>query len=259
MFLKEMMSVILISVHISLNVQVYLSLMGNKIERKGHCVLWGSDVLDGGEEPNQKEELYEMLEENIHNILIEKSKIEEKINEKLIKFQDDEKLLQLKQRMKEIFKEPNMPDPVFSIDNSLQGSHPIFDLDASPTYEKNEYSKRKEKENGIKSIAKQTVDLPLETTKDESFLEEAIFSTQEAGRREVFNDDERTILFRMNIQSLAPGLEIDTSVLGILEDKTQEINKKIDAEYDRFHEMLSIQMQNDVRKKMQMEDVELVY
>ncbi|GJR69414.1 hypothetical protein Tco_0015479 [Tanacetum coccineum] len=52
--------------------------------------------------------LYEMLEENIHSILIEKSEIEEKINENLIKFQDDEKLLQLKQRMKDIFKEPDI-------------------------------------------------------------------------------------------------------------------------------------------------------
>nr|GEU33417.1 hypothetical protein [Tanacetum cinerariifolium] len=51
-----------------------------------------------------------MLEENIHNILIEKSEIEEKINENLINFQDDEKLLQLKQRMKEIFKEPDIPE-----------------------------------------------------------------------------------------------------------------------------------------------------
>ncbi|GKC71749.1 hypothetical protein Tco_1117632 [Tanacetum coccineum] len=51
-----------------------------------------------------------MLEENINNILIEKSEIEEKINYSLIKFQDDEKLLQLKQRMKDIFKEPDMPD-----------------------------------------------------------------------------------------------------------------------------------------------------
>ncbi|GJU23404.1 hypothetical protein Tco_1156746 [Tanacetum coccineum] len=68
------------------------------------------DDVGEGEEPNQKEELYEMLEENINNILIEKSKIIEKINESLIKFQDDEKLLQLKQRMKDIFKEPDMPE-----------------------------------------------------------------------------------------------------------------------------------------------------
>nr|GEY51082.1 peptidase C48, SUMO/sentrin/Ubl1 [Tanacetum cinerariifolium] len=104
----------------------------------------------------------------------------------------------------------------------------------------------------------------------------------------VFNDDERTILFGMNIQSLAPGLEIDTSVIDayvsmlnyeekfkmsnmtrhffytsmmvprILKDKTKDIDKKIDAHYDRFHEMLSIQMENDV-EKMQMDDVELVY
>ncbi|GKC37448.1 hypothetical protein Tco_1049832 [Tanacetum coccineum] len=40
------------------------------------------DDVGEGEEPNQKEELYEMLEENINNIFIEKSEIEEKINEK---------------------------------------------------------------------------------------------------------------------------------------------------------------------------------
>ncbi|GJU36105.1 peptidase C48, SUMO/sentrin/Ubl1 [Tanacetum coccineum] len=92
----------------------------------------------------------------------------------------------------------------------------------------------------------------------------------------------------MNIQSLARGLEIDTSVIdvyitilnyeekfkmmnmkrhffytsmmvpGILEDKTTEIDKKIDAQYERFHEMLLIQMENDV-EKMQMEDVELAF
>nr|GEU70885.1 hypothetical protein [Tanacetum cinerariifolium] len=103
-------------------------------------------------------------------------------------------------------------------------------------------------------------------------------------KEEVFNDGEHTILFIMNIQSL---LDIDTSVIdayaslliyeekfkmmnmkrhffftsmmvpGILEDKTKEIDKKIDAQYDKFHEMLSFQMQNDI-ERMQMEDVELI-
>nr|GEZ20834.1 reverse transcriptase domain-containing protein [Tanacetum cinerariifolium] len=36
---------------------------------------------------------------------------------------------------------------------------------------------------------------------------------KKAQQEVVFNDDECTILFRMNIQSLAPGLEIDTSVI----------------------------------------------
>nr|GEX92541.1 leucine-rich repeat protein kinase family protein [Tanacetum cinerariifolium] len=40
----------------------------------------------------------------------------------------------------------------------------------------------------------------------------------------------------------------EKKVPGILEDKTKEIDKKIDAQYDRFHEMLSIQMENDVEK-----------
>ncbi|GKD45956.1 hypothetical protein Tco_1270601, partial [Tanacetum coccineum] len=93
-------------------------------------------------------------------------------------------------------------------------------------------------------------------TEYEKLLGRSLFSTQEEKEEEVFNDDERTILFRMNILSLAPRLEIDIQVLGILEDKTKEIENKIDAQY--VHEMLSIQMQNDI-EKMQMEDVELVY
>nr|GEW72847.1 peptidase C48, SUMO/sentrin/Ubl1 [Tanacetum cinerariifolium] len=128
---------------------------------------------------------------------------------------------------------------------------------------------------GLKSkYVNKTVDPGVELTKDEKLLGRSIFSTQE--------EEE------MNIQSLAPGLEIDTSVIdvyvsiinyeenfkmtnmkrhffytpimvpGILEDKTKEIDKKIDAQYDRFHEMLSIQMENDI-EKMQMEDVELIY
>ncbi|GKA84341.1 peptidase C48, SUMO/sentrin/Ubl1, partial [Tanacetum coccineum] len=348
-------------------------------------------------------ELYEMLEENINNILIEKSEIEEKINESLIKFQDDEKLLQLKQRMKDIFKEPDMPEylsssssesdddnddgsqladeneesyrkethsndeddveiiaevqkdernethytaecsekkdeqetgtskkdeadnnkeegmankkatnqkineeidpfddpkfgeyyiqnehlfvptqtsaekkkdqtddvnwdsfleneeeiirkgrefsaeirkkaqqqereqkrkgkkekdqigsssqesPVFGIDNSLQGSQPTFDLGASPTYEKMKILSEKKKKMGLKSkYVNKTVDPAVELTEDEKLLGRSIFSTQEEEEEEVFNDNEGLILFRMNIQSLAPGLEIDTSVIDVL-------------------------------------------
>ncbi|GJS12057.1 hypothetical protein Tco_0368853 [Tanacetum coccineum] len=98
------------------------------------------------------------------------------------------------------------------------------------------------------------MDLSVPLTEYEKLLGRSLFSTQEEKEEEVFNDDERTILFRMNILSLAPRLEIDIQVPGILEDKTKEIENKIDAQY--VHEMLSIQMQNDV-EKMQMEDVEL--
>ncbi|GJV83465.1 hypothetical protein Tco_1523363 [Tanacetum coccineum] len=160
-------------------------------------------------------------------------------------------------------------------DNSLQGSQPTFDLGASPTYEKMKILSEKKKKMGLKSkYVNKTVDPVVELTKDEKLLGRSIFSTQQ--------EEE------MNIQSLAPGLEIDTSVIdvyvsilnyeekfkmpnmkrnffytsmmvpGILEDKTIEIDKKIDAQYDRFHEMLSIQMEDDI-EKMQMEDVELLY
>ncbi|GJR16287.1 peptidase C48, SUMO/sentrin/Ubl1 [Tanacetum coccineum] len=315
------------------------------------------DDVGEGEEPNQKEELYEMLEENINNILIEKSEIEEKINESLIKFQDDEKLLQLKQRMKDIFKEPDMPEYLSSSSSESDDDND----DGSQLADENEESYRKETHSNdeddveiiaevqkdernethytaeckneeeiirkgpefsfeIRKKAQQQereqkrkgkkekdqigsssqaspifgienslqVDPAVELTKDEKLLGRSIFSTQEEKEEEVFNDNEGLILFRMNVQSLAPGLEIDTSVIdvyvsilnyeekfkmtnmkrhffytsmmvpGILEDKTKEINKKIDAQYDRFHEMLLIQMENDV-EKMQMEDVELAF
>ncbi|GJU39460.1 peptidase C48, SUMO/sentrin/Ubl1 [Tanacetum coccineum] len=421
-----------------------------------------AEILDDvgeKEENEEKEELYELLEESIESILIDKAEIEEKINENLIKFQNDERLIQLRDKMKVIFKEPNIPEyhsssstesddddddnsqvgddneksygtqtdsveedhvqivtetqqeernnlqyndeendekdeqetgtskeadnikeerkankkatnqkineeidpfddptfgeyylqnehlfvptqtsaekkdqtddinwdsfleneeeiirkgrefsaeirknaqqqererkrkgkrekdqigsssqesPVFGIDNSLQGSQPTFDLGASPTYEKMKILIKNKKKMGLKSkYVNKTVDPAVELTEDEKLLGRSIFRTQEEEEEEVFNDDEGLILFRMNIQSLAPGLEIDTSVIdvyvsilnyeekfkmmnmkrhffytsmmvpGILEDKTTEIDKKIDAQYDRFHEMLLIQMEND--------------
>nr|GEW23536.1 peptidase C48, SUMO/sentrin/Ubl1 [Tanacetum cinerariifolium] len=334
-------------------------------------------------------ELYELIEESIESILIDKSEIKEKINENLIKFENDERLIQLRDRMKsygtqtdsveedhvkivteaqqeernnlqyideendekgvsqsedELMKDENtgccekkdeeetgtskkdeannnneeeneeeiirkgrefsaeqrkkarqqererkrkgkkekdqigsssQDSPVFGIDNSLLGSQPTFDIGASLTYEKMKILSEKKKRMRLKSkYVNKTVDPAVELTKDEKLLGRSIFTTQE--EKEV------------NIQSLAPGLEIDTSVIdvyvsilnyeenfkmtnmkcyffctsmmvpGILEDKTKEIDKKIDARYDRFHEMLSIQMENDV-EKMQMEDVELVH
>ncbi|GJU25544.1 peptidase C48, SUMO/sentrin/Ubl1 [Tanacetum coccineum] len=391
--------------------------------KKGRCLLWASDVLNEiqddvgeGEEPNQTEELYEMLEENIHIILTEKSEIEEKINENLIKFQDDEKLLQLKQWMKEIFKEPDMPKYLSSSSSEYDDDND----DGSQLADENKESYRKEKhsndEDDVEIIAEIQKDernethytaeyeqetgtskkdeadnnkeegmankkatnqkineeidpfddpkfgeyyiqnehlfVPTQTSAEkkkdqtddvnwDSFLEneeeiirkgrefsaeirkkaqqqererkrkgkkekdqigsssqespvfgidnslQAIELTEDEKLlgRSIFNTQEEE---EMNIQSLAPRLEIDTLVIdvyvsilnceekfkmknmkrhffytsmmvpGILEDKTKEIDKKIDAQYDRFHEMLLIQMENDV-EKMQMEDVELAF
>ncbi|GKD53993.1 RNA-directed DNA polymerase, eukaryota, reverse transcriptase zinc-binding domain protein [Tanacetum coccineum] len=60
---------------------------------------------------NLLQELYELIEENIQSILIGKAEIEDKINENLIKFPNDERLIQMKEMMKEIFKEPYIPAP----------------------------------------------------------------------------------------------------------------------------------------------------
>ncbi|GKC64508.1 hypothetical protein Tco_1097106 [Tanacetum coccineum] len=117
------------------------------------------DDLGEGEEPNQKEEFCEMLEENINNILIEKLEIEEKINESLIKFQDDEKLLQLKQRMKDIFKEPDMPEYLSSSSNESDDDND----DGSQLADENEESYRKE----THSNNQDNVEIIAEVQKDE--------------------------------------------------------------------------------------------
>nr|GEX94276.1 peptidase C48, SUMO/sentrin/Ubl1 [Tanacetum cinerariifolium] len=409
-----------------------------------------AEILDNvgeKEENEEKEELYELIEESIESILIDKSKIEEKINENLIKFQNDERLIQLRDMMKAIFKEPNIPEyhsssstesDDYDDDNSqvgddneksygtqtdsaeedhvqivtkaqqeerknmqytdeendekeetgtskkykannnneegiantkdknqkivgevpkdernenqniaecsekkmnkkrghpkndeadnnkkegmankkatnqkineeidpfddltfgeynLQNEHLFVPTQTSAVKKKDQTDdvdwetqhmkkmkilSEKKKKMGLKSkYVNKTMDPAVELTEDEKLLGRSIFSTQEEEEEEVFNDNERMILFRMNIQALAPGLEIDTSVIdvhvsilnyeeifkmtnmkrhffytsmmvpGILENKTKEIDKKMDAQYDRFYEILSIQMETDVEK-----------
>nr|GEW91527.1 peptidase C48, SUMO/sentrin/Ubl1 [Tanacetum cinerariifolium] len=232
------------------------------------------------------DEFYKMIEESIESILIDKSKKEEKINENLIKFQIDERLIQLRDKIKVIFKEPNIHEYHSSSstesdddddDNSQVGDdneksygtqtdsvEEDHVLSGHLTSVQGQHMKKmkilseKKKKIRLKSkYVNKTVDPAVELTEDEKLLGRSIFSTQEKEEEEVFNDDERMILFRMNIQSLAPGLEIDTSVIdvyisilnyeenfkttnmkrhlfytsmmvpGILEDKTNKIDKKI--------------------------------
>ncbi|GKC65875.1 hypothetical protein Tco_1098473, partial [Tanacetum coccineum] len=98
--------------------------------------------------------------------------------------------------------------------NSLQGSQPTFDLGGSPTYEKMKIISEKKKKRGLKSkYVNKTMDPSVPLTEYEKLLGRSLFSTQEEKEEEVFNDDERTILFRMNILSLAPRLEIDIQVI----------------------------------------------
>ncbi|GJX51171.1 hypothetical protein Tco_0278016 [Tanacetum coccineum] len=207
----------------------------SKTRKKRMLSTIGSDVLDGRSTSIQK----------LEHKAVEKKEISELQNYYMgiAKILDDVGEKEENKEKEVIFKEPNIPEfhsssstesddddddnsqvgddneksygtqidsveedhesPVFGIDNSLQGSQPTFDL----------------------------VDPAVELTEDEKLLGRSIFRTQEEEEEEVFNDDEGLILFRMNIQSL-PGLEIDTSVIDvpeILEDKTTEIDKKIDA------------------------------
>ncbi|GKF07472.1 hypothetical protein Tco_0041696, partial [Tanacetum coccineum] len=99
-------------------------------------------------------------------------------------------------------------------------------------------AQQQEREQKIKGkrekdqIGSLTVDPTVELTEDEKLLGRSIFKTQEEEEEEVFNDDEGLILFRMNIQSLAPGLEIDTSVIDVYvsilnyEEKFKMMNMK---------------------------------
>ena len=59
---------------------------------------------------NLLQELYEMIEEGIQSILICKAEIEDMINENLMKFENDERLIKMNERMKEIFKDPYIPE-----------------------------------------------------------------------------------------------------------------------------------------------------
>ncbi|GKA42618.1 hypothetical protein Tco_0735278 [Tanacetum coccineum] len=80
---------------------------------------------------------------------------------------------------------------------------------------------------GLKSkYVNKTVDPVVELTEDEKLLGRSIFNTQKEEEEEVFNDDERMILFRMNIQSLAPGLEIDTSVIDVSRNAVNSDGKR---------------------------------
>nr|GEU91868.1 ulp1 protease family, C-terminal catalytic domain-containing protein [Tanacetum cinerariifolium] len=207
------------------------------------------DDVGEGEAPNQKEEFYEM--ENIHNILIEKSEIEEKINENLIKFQDDEKLLQLKQWMKEIFKEPEMPEYLSS---SLSESDDDNN-DGLQLADENEERYRKEKhlndKDDVEIVAEVQKDKRNETHYTAECSENKDEQETETSKKDEANNnkEEGMANTKAKNQKIVPG---------ILEDKTKEIDKKIDAQCDRFHEMLSVQMENDV-EKMQMKDVELAF
>ncbi|GJS22676.1 hypothetical protein Tco_0451308 [Tanacetum coccineum] len=85
----------------------------NKVNRvlKGRATVRPLFEAMRGLTPQRKRvELYELLEKSIESILIDKAEIEEKINEILIKFQNDERLIQLRDKMKVIFKEPNIPE-----------------------------------------------------------------------------------------------------------------------------------------------------
>ncbi|GJS38082.1 hypothetical protein Tco_0536464 [Tanacetum coccineum] len=216
------------------------------------------------EETEQKEE-YELIEEGIQSISIGKAEIQDKINENLIKLENDERLIQIKEMMMEIFKDPYIPEYKSSSesecdddedDNSQVGDENDKSYGTQTNLVEEDHVQivteaQQEERNNLHyttTLMKKTMkkDSPVFGIDNSHQGSQLTFDLSGSPTEEVFNDDECMILFRMNILSLAPRLEIDIQVPGILEDKTKEIENKIDAQY--VHEMLSTQMQNDVEK-----------
>ncbi|GJY43445.1 peptidase C48, SUMO/sentrin/Ubl1 [Tanacetum coccineum] len=183
---------------------------------------------------------------------IGKAEIQDKINENLIKLENDERLIQIKEMMMEIFKDPYIPEYKSSSESECDDDKMII-----PQYG-DENDKIMELtpiivEEGCTSDSKSklnkeerttcTTTTTLDEENDGKRLEAQRMKNEDYKRKEkekgtkiqISKQDDRPILTTYRVQ-------------GILEDKTKEIEKEIDAQYDWFHEMLSTQMQNDVEK-----------
>ncbi|GKD89524.1 hypothetical protein Tco_1365031 [Tanacetum coccineum] len=121
---------------------------------------------------NLLQELYELIEENIQSILIGKAEIEDKINENLIKFPNDERLIQMKEMMKEIFKEPYIPEYNSSSesecdddkdDNSVEEDH------ETGTYKKDEADNNNEEEMANKKATNKKTNAEFDPFDDPEF------------------------------------------------------------------------------------------
>ncbi|GKA44412.1 hypothetical protein Tco_0737136, partial [Tanacetum coccineum] len=120
-------------------------------------------------------ELYELIEENIQSILIGKAEIEDKINENLIKFPNDERLIQMKEMMKEIFKEPYIPEYNSSSesecdddkdDNSVEEDHDEHEMG---TYKKDEADNNDEEEMANKKATNKKTNAEFDPFDDPEF------------------------------------------------------------------------------------------
>ncbi|GJV61329.1 hypothetical protein Tco_1467429 [Tanacetum coccineum] len=253
-------------------------------------------------------ELYELIEESIESILIDIAEIEEKINENLIKFQNDERLIQLRDKMKVIFKEPTIPKYHSSSstesdddddDNSQVGddNEKSYGTQTDSVEEDNvqivtegqqeetnnlQYTDEENDEKGVsqsedelmkdentKCCEKEDEEEMGTSKKDEANNnnEEDEQETGTSKKDEAYNNKEEGTtnkkatnqkineeidpfydptfveyylqnehLFDPTQTSAEKKKDQTDDVPGILEDKTTEIDKKIDAQYERFHE-----------------------
>ncbi|PWA80133.1 hypothetical protein CTI12_AA197910 [Artemisia annua] len=168
---------------------------------------------------------------------------------------------------KEKEKEEAGPSSCNSREHSFEftpgGSQPSFNLgfdtpeEQSKKFNKAESNEEKKQNRLLESpYINEKVSTTEELTEDEILLARSIFSMQGNEAEQVFKDQE-VVLMRMNVQSLAPGLKIETPQLpGILQNEPQCMLTKIDKQYDEFAKMITIQMEDDI-KKLQFEDVNL--
>ncbi|GKC21899.1 hypothetical protein Tco_1024049 [Tanacetum coccineum] len=283
------------------------------------------------DENKDTEKMKKMVEDTINKRIAKEKK-------ELFKFQNDAKLIQLKERMNEIFKDHHIPeyysfsstksnddnnddnneernDPHYTDDHNAEecvseddgnkddkgegsekkdahekgsssnkqvivlrkrvgetkshdsfipGSQPTFDLDISPLFDEVKKTNEVEKKMGKQQV-KERVKLKSNYINKKVDTTDALTDIGKKRLREqVFYDDDDVILLIMNVQTLAPWLEVDTSVIDaycsrlnyeerfkennikrnlfytsmmvprIIEDKKKDINKKIDGHYAFF-------------------------
>ncbi|GJZ09035.1 hypothetical protein Tco_0543318 [Tanacetum coccineum] len=166
-----------------------------------------------------------------------------KYKDELFKFQNDAKLIQLKERMNDIFKDPHILE-YYSSSSTKSNDDNDDDNNGSEIGDNNEIS------YGCYSDSSDEDYIQMKDDKGEGSEKKMLMKrgVQKRLREQVFNDDDDVILLIINVQTLAPWLEVDTSVI-------DAYGSRLNYE-ERFKEnnIKRVQMKHDV-KKMKMEDV----
>ncbi|PWA59440.1 hypothetical protein CTI12_AA391600 [Artemisia annua] len=177
-----------------------------------------------------------------------------------------------------------------SFEFTPEGSQPSFNLGFDTPEEESKPFKKTESDSDDEEKQSRCLQSPYlykrvstteEITKDEILLARSIFCMQGEEAEQVF-DDQHVGLMRMNVQSLAPGLKIESPVIDTfasilnyeewksekeikrhylytsMMDKQECMLTKIYKQYDEFAKIIAIQMEDDI-SKLQFDDVNLVF